>query len=248
MKLSLLVLTPGKQEGKILPIGLSQFVIGRDPQCHLRPASPMISKRHCALLQRDGKVFLRDFGSTNGTFVNDEQVSGEVELKEDDKIKVGPLEFTVKIEAKAPVSRPASADEAAEDDEGVKTESGKDVPTVMGGASKTPEKAAEKPAKKPAAKADDEADASPEDDVAAMLLSIGDDSDASPSSGGGVPEGSTVHELKLPANALTDTKEEEKNKGKDEGKDKGKDKAKVEQGNTINAAKSILEKMMRRPR
>ena len=39
MKLSLVVLTAGKQEGKVLPIGLQQFLIGRDPQCHLRPAS-----------------------------------------------------------------------------------------------------------------------------------------------------------------------------------------------------------------
>src|SRR4051794_14148341 len=35
MKLSLEVLTPGKGEGKIIPITLSQFLIGRDPQCHL---------------------------------------------------------------------------------------------------------------------------------------------------------------------------------------------------------------------
>src|SRR5690348_15369570 len=55
MKLSLLVMTPGKQEGKALEIKLSQFVVGRDPQCHLRPASPLISKRHCAIIQRDGK-------------------------------------------------------------------------------------------------------------------------------------------------------------------------------------------------
>ena len=67
MKLSLVVKAAGAQEGKVLPISLSQFVIGRDPQCHLRPASPMISKRHCAIVQRDGKVFIQDFGSTNGT-------------------------------------------------------------------------------------------------------------------------------------------------------------------------------------
>jgi hypothetical protein len=49
MKLSLVVLTPGKMEGKSIPITLSQFLIGRDPQCHLRPASALVSKRHCAL-------------------------------------------------------------------------------------------------------------------------------------------------------------------------------------------------------
>src|ERR1043165_7916211 len=101
MKLSLVVTTAGKQQGKTLPITLAQFVIGRDPQCQLRPASPAISKRHCAILQRDGKVFVRDFDSTNGTFVNDQPVKGEVEIKNDDNLKVGPLEFIVKIEAPA---------------------------------------------------------------------------------------------------------------------------------------------------
>src|SRR4051794_37560160 len=101
MKLSLLVLTTGKQGGKLVEIKLPQFLIGRDPQCHLRPASLMISKRHCALIQRDGKAFVRDFGSTNGTFLNDEPVEGERELKHDDQLKVGPIVFGVRIEKDA---------------------------------------------------------------------------------------------------------------------------------------------------
>src|SRR5204862_6676264 len=99
MKLSLEVLTPGKGQGKVIPIKLSQFLIGRDPQCHLRPASALISKRHCALIIKGEKVFLRDFDSTNGCFVNDEQVKGERELRQEDRLKIGPLAFIVKLEA-----------------------------------------------------------------------------------------------------------------------------------------------------
>src|SRR5437660_225647 len=106
MKLSLVVKTAGKMEGKILSIPLSQFLIGRDPQCHLRPASPSISKRHCALIQRDGKVFVQDFDSTNGTFVNEVPVKGEVELHNSDMLKVGPLLFIVQMEAQPAVNRP----------------------------------------------------------------------------------------------------------------------------------------------
>jgi len=104
MKLNLVVLTAGKSEGKVIPIALSQFVIGRDPECHLRPASALISKRHCALLMRGEQIFLRDFDSTNGTFLNDQPVKGEVEVKHDDRLKVGPLLFVVKIEVSAPAS------------------------------------------------------------------------------------------------------------------------------------------------
>jgi predicted component of type VI protein secretion system len=101
MKLGLLVLTAGKQEGKVLEIKLPQFLIGRDPDCQLRPASPMISKRHCAVIQRDDKAFIRDFGSTNGTYLNEERVEGEQELKNDDQLKVGPILFAVRIEQDA---------------------------------------------------------------------------------------------------------------------------------------------------
>lgn len=109
MKLNLVVLNPGKSEGQTIPVKLAQFLIGRDPQCQLRPASGSISKRHCALLVRGGKVFVRDLDSTNGTFVNDQPVKGEVELHHDDRLKIGPLVFGVRIEVKQ-----AAADKGAE--------------------------------------------------------------------------------------------------------------------------------------
>src|SRR5579872_7607940 len=108
MKLTLVVLAAGQQQGKLLNIPLPQFLIGRDPQCHLRPASALISKRHCALIQRDGKAFIRDFDSTNGTFLNEQPVKGEVELHHDDQLKVGPLLFAVKLEAGAPAAAGAT--------------------------------------------------------------------------------------------------------------------------------------------
>jgi predicted component of type VI protein secretion system len=203
MKLSLVVLTSGKTEGKVIPITLSQFVIGRDPQCHLRPASALISKRHCALLVRDGKIFLRDFDSTNGTFINDQPVKGEVEVKNDDRLKVGPLLFSIHAEATTPppVNRP------------------------------TPPPGAKTPA--PAEASDDES-------IAAMLLSLQDD--ASPDAGGSpaeVPEGSTVMDLQAPALP---------GEAAPPAADKDKDKKKAGDGNTSTAAKAILEKYMKRPR
>src|SRR5882724_2203342 len=103
MKISLMVLSAGNSSGKALPVNVAQFVIGRDPGCNLRPASAMISKRHCALLIKAGELFLRDFDSTNGTFLNDKAVKGEVPVKDGDVLKVGPLSFKVIIEKKAAV-------------------------------------------------------------------------------------------------------------------------------------------------
>jgi pSer/pThr/pTyr-binding forkhead associated (FHA) protein len=116
MKINLVVLSAGTAAGKALSIKVPQFIIGRDPGCNLRPASAMISKRHCAVLVKNGQVFLRDFGSTNGTFVNDEPVKGEIRLKDGDVLKVGPLSFKVVIEGQpsstkpTPPPKPKSAD------------------------------------------------------------------------------------------------------------------------------------------
>jgi pSer/pThr/pTyr-binding forkhead associated (FHA) protein len=106
MKLSLVVLTPGKLEGKVIPVSLAQFVIGRDPQCHLRPANPIISKRHCAIVIQNGKAILRDFNSTNGTFLNKEQITGDRELNNGDEINIGPLTFGVRLEVGTAVDKP----------------------------------------------------------------------------------------------------------------------------------------------
>lgn len=97
MKLSLVV-AQGVHTGKVIPVTSAQFLIGRDAHCNLRPASPAISKQHCGIFVRDGKVYVQDYGSTNGTHVNGEPVTGERELANGDKLKAGPLEFTVTID------------------------------------------------------------------------------------------------------------------------------------------------------
>ncbi len=226
MKLSLLVMTPGKQQGKALQITTPQFLIGRDPQCQLRPASPLISKRHCAVIVRDDKVFIRDFGSTNGTFVNDDPVEGERELHNDDLLKVGPIEFTVRLEMGSGVARPTPA------------------PATR------PAGTAAKPTPAPAAK---QADPTPppadlplpmpapsggtgDDDIAAMLLDIDDGGNAAKGADG-VPEGSTVFDVRVPPEVAAAG-----------GPPAAEKKEPPKQADTRSAAASILEKMMRRPR
>ena len=110
MKVSLVVLNAGKSAGQTIPVNLAQFVIGRDPQCNLRPGSALISKRHCAILIKGEEVFVRDFDSTNGTVLNDVPLKGEVAIKNNDILKVGPLEFRVVIEATPVVGRVQDAD------------------------------------------------------------------------------------------------------------------------------------------
>lgn len=91
----------GTSAGQELKLPAPKFLIGRSEDCHLRPKSDLISRHHCVLMLDNGTLVVRDLGSRNGTFVNDEQVSPERELLNGDRLKVGPLEFEIKLSESA---------------------------------------------------------------------------------------------------------------------------------------------------
>jgi predicted component of type VI protein secretion system len=110
MKLCLVVVK-GRPEGMEIPLPMPQFLIGRDPRCNLRPSSDSVSKLHCAVIQRKEEVFVRDLKSSNGTFVNNDRIHGEVKVKDGDLIRVGPLVLAIKIEVAKGAARPPSGTE-----------------------------------------------------------------------------------------------------------------------------------------
>jgi predicted component of type VI protein secretion system len=92
-----LVVIGGKNQGREIPVTEPEFLIGRGEGCHLRPSSDRVSRKHCAIRLQESHVTVVDFKSTNHTFVNNEQVTTERELKNGDKLKVGVLEFEVQL-------------------------------------------------------------------------------------------------------------------------------------------------------
>jgi pSer/pThr/pTyr-binding forkhead associated (FHA) protein len=92
-----LVVIGGKNHGREIPITQEEFLIGRAEGCHLRPASDRVSRKHCAIRKHEGRITVIDLNSTNHTFVNDEQITAERELKNGDRLKVGMLEFEVQL-------------------------------------------------------------------------------------------------------------------------------------------------------
>ena len=97
MKAKLCVLK-GPGAGKEITIPVSKFFIGRGEDCHLRPKSDAISRHHCAIIISDSQIALRDFGSKNGTFVNDQRVENITILNNGDKLVVGPLSFKLVLD------------------------------------------------------------------------------------------------------------------------------------------------------
>ena len=61
-----------------------EIVIGRDPNVDLTIPSPAISRRHARLTRQGEGYFLEDLGSSNGTFLNDERLSGQRLLKNEE--------------------------------------------------------------------------------------------------------------------------------------------------------------------
>jgi len=92
-----LVVVGGKHAGTQIPVAGPSFLIGRAEQCQLRPNSDQIAREHCQIEIEQGRAVIRDLNSKTGTFINDEKVSGERELRNGDRLRVGQLEFEVQL-------------------------------------------------------------------------------------------------------------------------------------------------------
>jgi pSer/pThr/pTyr-binding forkhead associated (FHA) protein len=92
-----LVVASGSRVGQVIPIVGDRFVIGRADDCNLKPRSELISRYHCEIFLEDGDVFVRDMGSKNGIFLNEIKITETRELKNGDKLAIGPLEFFVHL-------------------------------------------------------------------------------------------------------------------------------------------------------
>lgn len=57
---------------------------------------PKVSKHHCVIVNKDGKLYLEDLGSTNGTFLNEERLNEAVLLQKEDVIRIGETQIEVK--------------------------------------------------------------------------------------------------------------------------------------------------------
>src|SRR5712692_3523551 len=75
------------------------FLIGRSESAHLYlPEDKFFSRHHCLLEIAPPRCFLRDLGSTNGTFVNGQKVP-EAFLRSGDRIQGGQTVLEVEVHA-----------------------------------------------------------------------------------------------------------------------------------------------------
>jgi pSer/pThr/pTyr-binding forkhead associated (FHA) protein len=67
-------------------------IVGRARDTTIPLPHPLVSRRHCELFERDGRLIVRDLGSTNGTFVGSERIS-ESDLEHGQLLTIGTVTF-----------------------------------------------------------------------------------------------------------------------------------------------------------
>ena len=103
----------GSQAGLSLDITEGEMLIGRAEDCEIRVADKAVSGRHCAILNEEGRYWIRDLESTNGTRLNGGLVK-ESRLKPGDMIMIGSVEMIVEgddilVDDSVPKTPPRSA-------------------------------------------------------------------------------------------------------------------------------------------
>ena len=82
----------GVREGERFDLigGLS---IGRSRDADVQIDDRYASGIHARIFNRDGRTFVEDMSSTNGTLLNDAELKGEAELLDGDIVRIGDTEF-----------------------------------------------------------------------------------------------------------------------------------------------------------
>jgi serine phosphatase RsbU (regulator of sigma subunit)/pSer/pThr/pTyr-binding forkhead associated (FHA) protein len=83
-----LLVLKGANPQQRIPLNDETVILGRNPDCHVPIPGTAVSRNHAQILQLQGKFYLEDLKSRNGTFVNNEQITARALLNENDRIKI----------------------------------------------------------------------------------------------------------------------------------------------------------------
>ena len=94
-QLYLKVVQPPEQVGRTYDLD-DELTIGRSPGCGVAmPDDIYASTLHARLFRRNDQLWVEDLGSTNGTFVNSEQIKQPARLGKGDLLQIGSTVFEV---------------------------------------------------------------------------------------------------------------------------------------------------------
>lgn len=100
-----LVMVQGASKGKRYPLNQNQLNIGRAARNDVRIEGPLISRQHAQIIRHDGRYYLYDRESTNGTYVNGQRIA-QHQLQAGDLIQFGDSILAFQVPGAATPSPP----------------------------------------------------------------------------------------------------------------------------------------------
>jgi FHA domain/zinc-ribbon domain len=85
---ALVVRSGGGRSGEMFMPAGERTLIGRSPDCDVFLDDVTVSRKHAVLVQRDGRFFIEDQGSLNGTFLNRRRIES-APLSDGDELQIG---------------------------------------------------------------------------------------------------------------------------------------------------------------
>ena len=85
----LLVLDENEKVASTYPLNRKVTLVGRSRRCHVQLNDALVSVKHLSVSVANNACVVDDLGSSNGTFVNGERLSGVRVLNDDDEIMLG---------------------------------------------------------------------------------------------------------------------------------------------------------------
>jgi len=102
----LVILNQG-MTGRAHELNVERTTVGRVDDNAFQIADPSVSSHHCEILLRGSDVLIRDLNSTNGSFINNAQITESV-LKPGQTLRLGQVELKLEAEGATTTTAPAT--------------------------------------------------------------------------------------------------------------------------------------------
>src|SRR5262249_6441275 len=84
-----LFISDGPDKGRRVPLGTTPMVIGRSAPADLVLTDQQVSRNHCRVCLAMNEIIVIDLGSSNGTFIDGNRISGGAPLPVGARLQVG---------------------------------------------------------------------------------------------------------------------------------------------------------------